>query len=55
MRRLLSDEGGQALVEYGMIAGLLLLGLIVASTSLVKLQGAVFKGQVHALHSWRAP
>ena len=53
--RLIHEEEGQAIVEYGLIASSLVIGLYVAAKGLIALQGTVYDNQHQALKGWRAP
>lgn len=54
--RLLRDEDdGQALVEYGLLAGALIICLSLAGGGIVQVQKAAYEGQHKALRDWRAP
>lgn len=50
-----ADEGGQALVEYGLIMAALLAGLVGAAQGIKAAQAAVFRAQSEAFSSWRSP
>ena len=54
-RRLYSEESGQAVVEYGLIAAALLACLTVAGGGIMQVQKAAYEGQHKALQNWRAP
>ncbi len=49
------DEGGQALVEYGLIAAALIVCLVAAGGGIQQAQKAVYNSQHRALQDWRAP
>ena len=53
--RLLVDEGGQAAVEYGLIAAALIACLAVAGGGIVQIQKSVYENQHKGLQNWRAP
>jgi Flp pilus assembly pilin Flp len=55
LRRLFVGEGGQAAVEYGLIAAALIACLVVAGGGIVQIQKAVFESQHKGLQDWRAP
>jgi Flp pilus assembly pilin Flp len=55
IRRLIRDESGQAMAEYGLIAGAVALGLYVTCQGLRVLQGQVYDHQHSALREWKSP
>lgn len=55
LRRLRDGEGGQAVVEYGLIAAALVACLVVAGGGIIQVQKAAYEGQHKALQGWRAP
>lgn len=55
IRRLLADESGQGAVEYGLIAGAMVLVLFASATAIKAAQAAAFKTQHEGLKTWRAP
>lgn len=55
VRDLLRSEDGQAMVEYGLIAGAIVVGLYVGANGLMALQRAVFVNHQSAIKDWRAP
>lgn len=55
LRRLWADESAQGAVEYGLIAGAMVLTLFVAATAIKAAQAAAFKRQHEGLKTWRAP
>jgi Flp pilus assembly pilin Flp len=55
IRRLLAEERGQSLVEYGLIAAALLACLVVAGNGIMAAQKGAYESQHRALQNWRAP
>jgi Flp pilus assembly pilin Flp len=53
--RLLAEERGQSLVEYGLIAAALLACLVVAGNGIMAVQKGAYESQHKALQNWRAP
>lgn len=53
--RLLADEQGQALVEYGLIAAAIVVGLYIGASGLIALQGAIVNNHHGAIKDWRGP
>ena len=55
MKRLASEEEGQAIVEYGLLAAAIIVCLTLAGGGIKEVQKAVYTNQHHALRDWRAP
>ena len=55
LRRLWADESGLGAVEYGLIAGAMVLSLFAAATAIKTAQSAAFKRQHDGLKTWRVP
>lgn len=55
LRRLWTDESGLGAVEYGLIAGAMVLTLFTAATAIKTAQAMAFKRQHEGLKTWRAP
>jgi Flp pilus assembly pilin Flp len=54
-KRQVRSESGQAIVEYALIAAVLLVSLYGAAMGLMHLQGQFTQHQSQALLNWRSP
>lgn len=55
IRRLIADESAATAVEYGLIAGAMVLVLFATASGLKAAQAAAFKRQHEGLKTWRVP